>query len=367
MARVLLIDDEDAIREVYAELLTTAGHETTQASGGATGIDAIRSTRPDLVLCDVEMPGMDGYAVLEAVRADAQIASTPFLFLTGLDAQQHLRAAMSMGADDYLAKPVPPRELLAAVEARLARHEKDRLDTERRVEEVRRSVTFLLPHELRTPLTVILGASQMIEELHREMTPEEIGKTAGAISSAAQRLHRMAENYLLYAGMELERLAAGGAALALSGAAGPELVREVAYLQAREHKRELDLEMELAQATLPVAEAYLRKIVSELVDNALKFSKAGQPVKVSVAAPGERVTLAVADAGRGMTPDQIREVGAFGQFNRALFEQQGSGLGLALVKRIIEASGGVFDLKSGPGEGTTASASWPARPSPIAG
>jgi len=103
----------------------------------------------------------------------------------------------------------------------------------------------------------------------------------------------------------------------------------------------------------------VRKIVSELVDNALKFSEAGQPVKVSVVAPGRRVTLTVADAGRGMTPDQIREVGAFGQFNRAVFEQQGSGLGLVLVKGIIEASGGAFDLRSAPGAGTTVSATWP--------
>jgi signal transduction histidine kinase len=195
------------------------------------------------------------------------------------------------------------------------------------------------------------------------MTPEEIGEMATAISKAAQRLHRMAENYLLHAGMELQRLAVSESTTrALAGAADADLVRDAARAQAREHGREQDVEMELADARLPVAEAYARKIVSELVDNALKFSAAGKPIEVSLTAPGETVTLAVADAGRGMTVDQIGEVGAFRQFNRAVLEQQGSGLGLILVKGIVETSGGVFHLRSAIGEGTTASATWPALP-----
>lgn len=360
MARVLLIDDDDTLRGVHAELLDDAGHHTTQAGTAVAGIEAIRSARPDLVLCDVDMPGMDGYAVLEAVRADPQIASTPFVFLTGLDPRHHFRAAMSLGADDYLAKPVKQSDLVAAVDARLARRAVERRESERRVEEVQRSVTFLLPHELRTPLTVILGGSEMLAELHREMAPEVIGEMAKAIFRASLRLNRLTENYLLHAGMELQRLAAAESpARALSGAAGAALVRETTVAQAREHGREQDIRADLADATLPVAEAYVRKIVSELVDNALKFSKAGQPIQVSLRAHGPRVALEVKDAGRGMTLDQVREVGAFRQFNRAAQEQQGSGLGLSLVKGIVEASGGAFDLRSVPGEGTTVRASWP--------
>jgi signal transduction histidine kinase len=303
---------------------------------------------------------MDGYAVLEAVRADPKIASTPFLFMTGLDARHHFRAAMSLGADDYLSKPVRQDDLLAAVAARLNRRTADRRESDRRIEELRRSMTLLLPHELRTPLTVILGGSQMLRDLHQEMAPEEISEMAAAIAKAAQRLYRMSENYLLYAGMELQRLTAGeSGAGALSGSAGADLVRAVAEEQARESGREPDLQMDLADVTLPLGDPYARKIVSELVDNALKFSEPGKPIGVSLAAAGGKATLTVADSGSGMTPDQIREVSAFRQFNRAVFEQQGSGLGLALVKGIIEASGGALELTGSPGQGTTARATWP--------
>jgi len=94
------------------------------------------------------------------------------------------------------------------------------------------------------------------------------------------------------------------------------------------------------------------------VDNAIKFSEPGKPIRVSLAAAGGNATLTVADSGSGMTPDQIREVSAFRQFNRAVFEQQGSGLGLVLVKGIIEASGGALALTSSLGQGTTARATW---------
>ncbi len=360
MARVLLIEDEDALRETTAELLALAGHQTTQARSGAEGIEAIRSTRPDLVICDVQMPGIDGYGVLEAVRADPQLASTPFLFMTGLDAGQHFRAAMSLGADDYLAKPTTPKDLVAAVEARLMRREAERREAERRIEEVKRSVSFLLPHELRTPLTVILGASEMMREMHHEMSREEMGEMAAAISKAGHRLHRMTENYLLHVGMELQRLTAAGTHVrALSGATSHDVVRDTAYSQAREHGRERDIDTDIAEATLPIAEPYVRKIVSEVVDNSLKFSEAGQPVKVSLARAGGAVVLAVADAGRGMSPDQIREIGAFRQFDRAVFEQQGSGLGLILIKGIVAASGGSLELTSAVGAGTTVRATWP--------
>ena len=172
MARLLLIDDDTLLRSAFAEILGEAGHEIIEAPSGPAGIEAARQAKPDLVLCDVNMPGMDGYAVLEGLRADPRLASIPFLFLTGLAAEHHARAAMSLGADDYLTKPVSNQELIAAVEARLTRREANRRETNQRVDELQRSVAFLLPHELRTPLTVILGGSEMLRALHTEMAPE---------------------------------------------------------------------------------------------------------------------------------------------------------------------------------------------------
>jgi signal transduction histidine kinase len=362
MARLLLIDDESELLNVFAEILGEAGHEVTQAASGPAGIKAAQRTPPDLVLCDVNMPGMDGYAVLEAFRADVRFAATPFLFLTGLSAGHHARAAMSLGADDYLTKPVSNRDLIEAVEARLTRRAASRREADGRVEEIQRSVAFLLPHELLTPLTVIVGGSEMLRELRHELAPEEIGEMATAIFKAGQRLHRMAENYLLYVGLELDRLATSEPRTrALSGDASAGEVDKSARDPAREHGREGDVDLDLAGVTLPIAPPYAAKIVSELVDNALKFSQVGKRVRVSLRTVNERVCFEVEDHGRGMTADELAQRGAFRQFGRAVFEQQGSGLGLALVKGIVEASQGTLDIVSTPGSGTTARASWPQR------
>lgn len=360
MARVLLIDDEGGLRQVLGEVLHDAGHDVTQAASGSAGVEAAQETRPDLVLCDVDMPGMDGYAVLAAIRADPRLASTPFLFLTGLAAEHHARAALNMGADDYLSKPVSNEDLVKAVEARLARRDAGRRDADRRVDEIQRSVAFLLPHEMRTPLTVILGGSDLLRARSSELGPQEVAEMATAIYKAGRRLNRMTENYLVQVGVELARLgSADPEAAAFIGHCGAEQLGTSARERAREHAREDDLELSLASVDLPLAPPYAGKVVSELVDNAFKFSVAGQRVQMTLERASRKVTLAVVDHGRGLAADEVAQLGAFRQFNRLVFEQQGSGLGLALVKGLVEASRGTFELLSTPGEGTTARAMWP--------
>jgi two-component system, sensor histidine kinase and response regulator len=361
MARIVFIDDEEALRDVVAEILSIAGHETVLAGTGVEGIEAVRRERPDLILCDVNMPRLDGYGVLEAIRKDPELSSTPFLFLTSLGAQNHVRAGMVSGADDYLSKPIRSAELLAAVDARLARRKASQREADQRVDELRHNVAKLLPHELRTPLTTILGGSQFLMQFHREMSADEIGEMAGSLFKAAQRLHRMAENYISYAELELQRLTRPGTAPAeLRGSAGRAEVRQAAEETAAELGRGDDLRLDLDDTTVPVATAYLRKLVAELVDNALKFSEARTAVTVTLRSSATGKALEVADKGRGMTADQVREIGAFRQFHRALFEQQGSGLGLSLARGIVVASGGRFDIESAAGAGTTVRILWPA-------
>ncbi len=191
------------------------------------------------------------------------------------------------------------------------------------------------------------------------MSAEEIGQLAGSMLRAAQRLNRMAESYILYTELELQRLAAPGtSAHVLHGSAGEADVRQAAQETAAEWGRGDDLRLQLDDAKVPLGAPYLRKLVAELVDNAFKFSEVGMSVAVSLRSFTSGVALEVIDVGRGMTPDQIREIGAFRQFDRSLFEQQGSGLGLALVQRLVSMSGGQFHLESPAGEGTRVRMRW---------
>ena len=116
-----MIDDDARVRGQCAELLRLEGFEVAEAEDGRAGLERARTLCPDLVVCDVTMPRMNGHAALEALRADPATARMPFIFLTGNGGMADLRAGMNLGADDYLVKPVEPEQLLAAVHARLRR------------------------------------------------------------------------------------------------------------------------------------------------------------------------------------------------------------------------------------------------------
>jgi DNA-binding NarL/FixJ family response regulator len=121
--RILVIDDDARLREQCAELLRLEGYEVNEARNGREGVERARRDLPDLVVCDITMPEMNGHRVLETLRAEPRTASLPFVFLTGWDEREDIRTGMNLGADDYLTKPIVPDELIAAVSARLQRAE----------------------------------------------------------------------------------------------------------------------------------------------------------------------------------------------------------------------------------------------------
>ena len=123
MARVLLIEDDVTQRMIASFALKKAGHEVREAPDGEQGLVAARAAPPELVVCDVMMPGIDGYAVVAAMRADAALVNVPVVLLTAMSDREHMRQGMTAGADDYLTKPYKPAELCEAIRAVLGRRE----------------------------------------------------------------------------------------------------------------------------------------------------------------------------------------------------------------------------------------------------
>jgi len=123
MRRLLVIDDHDDIRENIAEILSLAGYETFTAENGKRGVEAAIRERPDLVICDIMMPELDGYGVLHLLRKNAVTENIPFIFLTAKTERGDFRKGMEMGADDYITKPFDDIELLNAIEVRLKKYD----------------------------------------------------------------------------------------------------------------------------------------------------------------------------------------------------------------------------------------------------
>jgi DNA-binding NarL/FixJ family response regulator len=123
MKKILIIEDEPEMRRNITSLLRFYGYEPVAAENGRAGVEVARREKPDLVLCDVMMPELDGYGVLSALQSDAALARIPFIFLTAKGEKDDLRSGMDLGADDYLTKPVVNADLVRAIESRLRRSE----------------------------------------------------------------------------------------------------------------------------------------------------------------------------------------------------------------------------------------------------
>ncbi|MGZ8898711.1 MAG: response regulator, partial [Limisphaerales bacterium] len=123
MKKILVIEDEPEMRRNLATILKLEKFNVVQSENGRLGLETAKKELPDMILCDVMMPEMDGHAVLQALRENPKTATTPFIFLTAKGEKQDFRSGMNLGADDYLTKPIAKAELLKAIEARLKRSE----------------------------------------------------------------------------------------------------------------------------------------------------------------------------------------------------------------------------------------------------
>jgi signal transduction histidine kinase len=353
MKRILVIEDDSAVRALITETLQFRGWEPLAAANGVEGVSLAKREQPDLILCDIQMPELDGYGVLRAIRENPATMTLPFVFLTGLSDKPRMRQAMEAGADDYLIKPFTVQELIAAVEARLQKQAVFQETADRKLHELRESITFALPHELVTPLNTILGFSSLLLD-SPGAAREEVEEYASHIREAGQRLRKLVEKFLLYAQVELISADADQRAAHRRRTESPtsETIMNSAIRVSREYHRETDLEQYLGEISHGISQGHLERLVRELVENACSFSEPGTKIQVRSLIEDGEFEVQVSDFGRGFSEGQIKRIGANLQFDRKLQEQQGTGLGLAISRRIAELYGGVLDIQSTPGKQT---------------
>ena len=362
MSKILVIDDESWLREMIRLALEQQGFEVVEAMDSAEGVAQAREQLPDLILCDVNMDKAGaGYITLAKLREDATTAAIPFILMTGLADAAGMRQGMDLGADDYLPKPFKVDELYATVNARLRKVQTVREEAEKKLTLLRSQISLMLPHEMRTPLNGIISNSEMLAESADSLDATTIKEMSQEICQSGQRLERLIENFLIYA--QLEIVTSDPQSISRLRSASTtrpaELVRSAAIAQAEKAGRLDDLILDLADAPLPMAEDYFKKIVVELVQNAFKFSDAGLSVRVKLKAAANEVEFSVRDDGRGFSTEQISRVGAYMQFERKMQDEQGFGMGLAIAKKLVELHGGELLIESNPGMGSTVTVKLP--------
>lgn len=355
MKKILVIDDQSYVVDMISYILSANGYEVVEAHGGAEGLEKAKAVAPELILCDVMMPSVNGYDVLREVRNDPHIGPTPFIFLTAQSDHSDVRTGMDQGADDYLIKPFNEKDLLGAIQARLDKHESVQSAFDQKIDLLRQGLSTVLPHELRTPLTLILAHSSLLIDSYAELDREALLESLHAIHKSGERLHRVMENLLVY--VELQ----GDRTLPLEQpqeADVTSIIRQAALVRAGYHDRIADLKLDLEEDGARIHPFHLRKVAEELIDNAFKFSSKGSEVSVRTVREEESFCLQVMDRGRGLSASELRRADAYVQFGRDRYEQQGLGFGLALADRITRLYNGQIRIESGNGKGTSVTATF---------
>lgn len=346
MSTILLIEDDIDLQEEIRDLLLYERFSVFCASDGEQAWQLLATCQPDLILSGVKMPGENGFDWLKRLRAQPEYALTPFVFLTGLSSVHEHRQAMLLGADDYLIKPVRAHDLLVALHTRLERADlirKNQQNTQFLHHDI---LMHHFPHELLTPLNALMGMAHLIKQQHSQLAPHRLLQLSEVMIRNGSRLNHLIQNQLLF--MELDnglipQLLDQATELDLAP-----LVLRLAQERAEYYQRESDLQFQLESGTTRMLEKHAVTIFRELIDNAFKFSTAGQPVLLSTALDERGLIFEVTDAGRGFSPEQLEQVGAYIQFERTSQEQQGIGLGLELVRRLIQLYHAHFEIDSVP-------------------
>ncbi|WP_017296959.1 hybrid sensor histidine kinase/response regulator [Nodosilinea nodulosa] len=353
MAKILVIEDEAGVRDSIVDILNAENFIVDSATNGQEGLSQIHEFKPDLVICDVMMPVLDGYGVLEQIRQDPHFATLPFVFLSAKAERADLRSGMDLGADDYLTKPFTHADLLRMIHTRLEAQGAVQAKNQQQLSALRSSISGALSRELGGPMREVLKLATTLIDKADTLEPEQVANFAKAIHRNAQRTARLTQNVMLFA--KLERLSpAQISAETLQQQRterADEIIAEIAQTLAADYLRDDDLEIALEPLAVPLSETQLRKVCEELLDNAFKFSEVGTPIKVFGSYGDGKVTFYIIDYGQGMTPDQLAHVGAYLQFEPDS-DTAGTGLGLTIAKRLVELHRGEVLIESIPGQQT---------------
>ncbi len=331
MEKILIIEDEKIIRVSIMEILKFYAYEVYNASNGKEGLEMVKLQKPDLILCDVMMPEMDGFGVLEELKKDPEF-NTPFIFLTAKVQSDDIRKGMNLGADDYVFKPFKSSDLLSTIRIRLAKKKQLTQNLENRTKDLEGLVKLMIGHEFSTPMNGIVNMSKFISRNIEAGNDSDLTELCKNLDISSERLQSTFQKVRkLYEVQEMETSIIGQKEVCNTA----DLIVGIASGIAKKAGREKDLVIHRIEDTvLPMSSNLLFSAVYEIIENAFKFSDKNSKVFIKANSENGEYHIVVSDSGKTVSADQLSSYRSFHQFDREKNEQQGLGAGLALAMKI---------------------------------
>ncbi len=355
--KILVVDDSPDNVFLIKTILEEEGYAVSTAENGSTALAKIAESSFDLVLLDLMMPGMDGYQVTERIRANKELRFMPILLITAHDSP-NVAHGLDLGADDFIRKPVTVDELLARVRSLLRL--KHSIDERDEIARQREDFVSRLTHDLRTPL---VAAERMLELLEQGA----LGELSPQIMEIITIMGRSNTNLLAMVNtlLEVYRFEAGRKTLAFQPVNLRQLLHEVVseltpLAQPKGLAVTLEVSEESDKCIVMCDRLELHRLFTNLIGNAIKFTDKGAvTIHLSPATSSDEYIIKVADTGVGI-PDR-EQATLFERFRQGSHKRSGSGLGLYLSRRIVEAHQGTIEANSEVGKGSVFSIRLPVK------
>lgn len=348
VSKILVIEDELHVRENIVELLKSENFEVFSAKDGFEGIFLAQAHFPELILCDVTMPELDGYGVLSNLRKDPDIAITPFIFLTAKAASEEIRQGMNLGADDYLTKPFSRQELLTAIKARLSKQKIHDQNTDTLLKDIGESLSYSISEKIFNPLDEILAASEVFRQDANEIMPSDIKSLGDHIQSNTKFLKRAILNIFMFLNMELmfHNSEALETIKNIYTTRPGDFVYMITMQLARKHDCAKNLAISIDNSRLRISTSDWNKIVEESLDFIFSLFQKGSLIDINTKVIDNQFQYSVRLGADELPYDLLHKTSQKMPRDQAFYENLDPGLGLLIIHFIVKLYGGDFIVKN---------------------
>lgn len=353
---ILVVEDNQDLNLAICEILASHEYGVKSAENGKEALEMIAENKPDVILCDIMMPKMDGYTLLRHTRANPELRSLPFIFLTARTSTNDQRQALTIGIEDYLTKPVDEQDLVLAIENALRRQRMMAEDMQIQLDLLRAEIVGILQHEFRTPLTFVLGYAQYLEDiLDTDIDTDDLRIAIKGILEGGDRLHRLIEGFLLLAELQNKPCLPEDMKHVRVSVLFDEVIQDL-QKQLSEANLEVVIEGDIEGAWITCEYVLMVEAVKRLLDNSIRYRRPeSKQIKLIFKQPPDPyVGICVEDSGVGIPQETIDSLSRpFEQGDRSDRTEPGAGLSLAMIKHIAGMHGGKLQIDSTIGIGTT--------------
>jgi signal transduction histidine kinase len=371
MSNILVVDDVPDNLQLLMGILSDSGYEVRPASDGEFALQSAWASLPDLILLDIRMPDMDGYAVCERLKADERTRDIPVIFISGLHEVNDKVKGFALGGVDYITKPFQPEEVLARVQTHLTLRDlqknlQEEIIWHKQAEEELRELNqqlqeanaskdkffSIIAHDLRGPFNSLIGLTEAIIDDFDLYGKDKIKAMISRLHTSSKRFYALLTNLLTWSQLQRGLMECEAETLSLADIAE----RNVRLFSSNADQKQVTLKNLVSKRMTVYADLkMIDTIMRNLISNALKFTEPGGTVTISAQQNENVVDISVSDTGIGIDQESIEKLFRidvkYSQPGTA--DEEGSGLGLILCKELAEKNGGSIRVESEVEKGTT--------------